>query len=390
MNAAARRGEDKRAFKNEDMVLRVKPHDPARWDETKYEEFLDTLCGPREYQKAAIRTVLSYWLGERYKDLRGLASENFAQNGELQHRWGRWDSMQQHLQLPEQLSCSLDLATGTGKSYVLYGVAAILLAEGVVDRVLVLCPSNTIEAGLLAKFNELAESVYLRDALPAGSRVLTPHVINANETITEGAICVENYHAVLEHVSSSIQDSLKGRGARVAVLNDEAHHVANESDRNAGKWKEFLLSSAYGFRYVLGVSGTCYVGDEYFSDVVFRYSLRQAIEERVVKKVEYVAEMPATHGTEDRWQLIWQRHEDWKKKLKPRSIRPLTIVVTKTITHASQVADDLIDWLTEWEKIPRSTAESKVLVVSSAQEHQANLAALRSVDSATSKIEWIV
>jgi type III restriction enzyme len=64
--------------------------------------------------------------------------------------------MQRHLQFPNQLSASLDLATGTGKSYVLYGLAAILLAEGVVDRVLVLCPSTTIEAGLLEKFRMLA------------------------------------------------------------------------------------------------------------------------------------------------------------------------------------------------------------------------------------------
>jgi type III restriction enzyme len=34
--------------------------------------------------------------------------------------------------------------TGTAKSYVLYGLAAILLAEGVVDRELVSCPSKTI------------------------------------------------------------------------------------------------------------------------------------------------------------------------------------------------------------------------------------------------------
>lgn len=81
---------------------------------------------------------------------------------------------------------------------------------------------------------------------------------------------MENYHAILEHVNSSIRDSLKGKGARVAVLNDEAHHVANESGTVAGKWKSFLLSLEYGFRYALGVSGTCYVADEYFSDVVFR------------------------------------------------------------------------------------------------------------------------
>ena len=100
-------------------------------------------------------------------------------------------------------------------------------------------------------------------------------MINASETIVDGALCVENYHAILEHVNSSIRDSLKGKGARVAVLNDEAHHVANETGQTAGKWKEFLRSPDYGFRHVLGVSGTCYVGDEYFSDVLFRYSLQQ-------------------------------------------------------------------------------------------------------------------
>lgn len=390
MKAAARRTDDSRTFRNEDLVLTVKPHDPAKWDESRYEAFLDALCGHRNYQKVAIRTVLSYWLGGRYTDLRQLAKENFDTNEELRHRWGRWDSMAPHLQLPEQLACSIDLATGTGKSFVLYGIAAILLAEGVVDRVLVLCPSNTIETGLLGKFKELATNADLRDALPPGARIATPRVINASETIVDGALCVENYHAILEHVNSSIRDSLKGKGARVAVLNDEAHHVANETGQTAGKWKEFLRSPDYGFRHVLGVSGTCYVGDEYFSDVLFRYSLRQAIEERFVKKVEYVAEMPATHGHEDRWQLIWQRHADWKKKLKSRDIRPLTIVVTQKIAACKQVAEELADWLAAWEEIKLEEARAKVLVVTSAKEHQVNVALLSGVDRPASKVEWIV
>lgn len=390
MSPAARHTDDRRTFRNEDLVLTVKPHDPARWDETRYEPFLDALCGHREYQKAAIRVVLSYWLGGRYTDLRQLVKENFDANEDLRHRWNRWDSMLSHLQLPEQLACSLDLATGTGKSFVLYGIAAIMLAEGVVDRVLVLCPSNTIEAGLLDKFRELATDGALRELMPASARIATPRVINASETIVDGSLCVENYHAILEHVNSSIRDSLKGKGARVAVLNDEAHHVANETGQAAGKWKEFLLSPDYGFRYVLGVSGTCYVRDEYFSDVVYRYSLRQAIEERFVKKVEYVAEMPATHGQEDRWQLIWQRHDAWKRKLTSRNIRPLSIVVTQKITACKQVAEELLDWLAAWEKIKPEEARTKVLLVTSAKEHQVNVATLRMVDSPASKVEWII
>jgi len=343
---------DRQTFRNEDLVLRVSTNiDPAIWDDSRYEGFIDELCGSREYQKEAIRTVLRYFAGGQYQNLRELAKENFELNMELQQRYGSWAGMERHLQMPEQLACSIDMATGTGKSYVLYGVAAILLAEGSVDRVLVLCPSNTIEAGLLAKFLDLAGNGDLRDLLPNGARVRAPRIVNASESIVDGSICVENYHSVLKHVKSSIRDSLVGRGARVAVLNDEAHHVANESGANIKKWKEFLLKSEYGFRYVVGVSGTCYIGDEYFADVVNRYSLRQAIEERFVKKVEYVAEMPQTNNPDEKWQLIYNRHKDWKKRLRQRTIRPLTIIVTKNIRTCKAVAEELQAFLQEWEGI---------------------------------------
>ncbi len=163
------------------------------------------------------------------------------------------------------------------------------------------------------QFKELAGKADLRDLLPPGAKVRAPKIIQASETIVEGSICVENYHAILEHVKSSIRDSLVGKGARVAVFNDEAHHVANESGAKVRKWKEFLLNPDYGFRYVIGVSGTCYIKDDYFADVVSRYSLRQAIEERFVKKVKYVAEMPQTDNPEEKWQLIYNQHQGMEK-----------------------------------------------------------------------------
>lgn len=383
---------DKRTFKNEDLILRVTEDiDPKKWDEGKYEAFLDELCGYRECQKEAIRTTLRYLLGGKYANLWALAKENFDDNTELQERYGSWAGMEKQLQFPEQLACSVDQATGTGKSYVLYGLALILLAEGAVDRVLVLCPSNTIEDGLLKKFKELAGNSDLRDALPEGAKFKTPKIINASESIVDGSICVENYHAILETTKSSIRESLKGKGARVAVLNDEAHHVANESGTTSKRWKEFLEDSTYGFRLVVGVSGTCYVADEYFADVVHRYSLRQAIEQKFVKSVEYVDELPpSAEKPEERWQLIFNRHKDWKKKLKARGIRPLTIVVTQNIRGAEQVAEELVDFLKEWEGLKADQAAAKVLCVTSAAKHQPNVAKLRTVDSPTSKVEWIV
>jgi len=91
--------------------------------------------------------------------------------------------MQRHLLLPEKLYCTLDLATGTGKSYVFYGLAAILLSEGIVDRVLVLCPSNTIEVGLIEKFRELSADPEIRDTLPPNAKVRSPRVIRGSSNI---------------------------------------------------------------------------------------------------------------------------------------------------------------------------------------------------------------
>ena len=147
---------DRQRFRNEDLLLKVSPAvDRSKWDESRYESFIDELCSDREYQKVAIRTTLRYLLSGEYANLRSLAKANYDDSQILEARYGSWAGMERHLQLPDQLSASLDLATGTGKSYVLYGIAAILLAEGAVDRVLVLCPSTTIEAGLLGKVSYL-------------------------------------------------------------------------------------------------------------------------------------------------------------------------------------------------------------------------------------------
>ena len=379
---------DRQRFRNEDLMLMVSPAvDRARWDESRYEAFIDELCGDREYQKEALRTTLRYLLGGEYANLRQLAKANYDENPILGERYGSWQGMERHLQLPDQLSASLDLATGVGKSYVLYGVAAILLGEGAVDRVLVLCPSTTIEAGLMDKFRDLAGDSDLRDLLPGDAKISSPRIINASQSITEGSICIENYHAVLEHVGSSIRESLAGKGARVAVLNDEAHHVANESTAKSKKWKEFLSDSNYGFRYVVGVSGTCYVGDDYFADAIYRYSLRQAMEEKYVKKVEYVAEMPRTGDPDEKWQLIHNRHEDTRRKLKMRKLRPLTIIVTPTIAKCKDVADELEAFLVEEAGLSPDDADEQVLVVYNGAP---GVLKLPYVDNAASKVEWIV
>lgn len=104
------------------------------------------------------------------------------------------------------------MATATGKSYVIYGIAQIMLSLGLVTKVLVLCPSLTIESGLMEKFIEKASDTRLKASIPETACFKNPRIIDANSTIKDGDICVENIHAVYEGTGSSIIDSLKGCG----------------------------------------------------------------------------------------------------------------------------------------------------------------------------------
>jgi len=66
----------------------------------------------------------------------------------------------------DKLSCTIDLATGTGKTWVMYAVARILLAEGVVDNVLVVCPSRTIKYELLKNLAILQSKLICKVLFP--------------------------------------------------------------------------------------------------------------------------------------------------------------------------------------------------------------------------------
>jgi len=380
---------DRQTFTNQDLVLKVSDNiDPEKFGINKYEAFLDALCGEREYQKEAIRETLRYLLSGEYKSLKSLAEENYHGNPKLQERYASLDDFYGNLQLPDKLSCSLDMATATGKSYVMYGIARIMLAEAKVDQVLALCPSNTIETGLTEKFRLLSGDKTLKDLLPKNSKISNPSIINASETIKKGDICIENIHATyINTKKSAIEDSLASKGERTLVLNDEAHHLTNPSDKAFKKWKEFLLEPKYSFKYIVGLSGTCYTEDDYFSDVVYRYPIKQAMEEGTAKLIKYVAE--DSSGSEDeKFQKIYDNHIE-NKKIKYRKIKPLTILVTKNIAACEKLTDKLINFISKKEKIDKEDASKKILIVTSAAKHKNNIPKLKTVDDKKEPIEWI-
>ena len=378
-------------FKASDLVLKVSENiDPAIFDISKYEAFLDALCGPREFQKEAIRIVLRYLLGGRYKNLRDLAEENYDNNPALRELYPTLTDFDRHLQLPDKLACTIDLATATGKSYVLYAMARIMLAEGAVDRVLVLAPSTTIEKGVAEKFRSLSRDADLLRLIPDDAKVANPNIVNATQTIKAGDICIENIHAVYQYVkASSVEDSLTGRGETTLVLSDEVHHTYNPPGRDWAikKWKGFLLDPKYNFRYIVGDTGTAYIGNDYFTDVVYRYSLSEAIENRVAKTIRYVAE-DSPGGESEKFQKIYDNYLE--SKLRYRKVKPLTIIVTRDIAVCKRVTESWVSFIAEKEGISKKDAVKKVLIVTSADEHKKNVLKLDRVDDKQDSTEWII
>ena len=81
-----------------------------------------------------------------------------------------------------------------------------------------------------------------------------------------------------------------------------------------------MLNPKYNFRYIVGDSGTCYVNNDYFADVIYRFSLRDAIEKKFVKTIDYVAE-DVSHSKDEKFQKIYDNHIQ-NKTVKYRLIKP--------------------------------------------------------------------
>ena len=385
-------------IRNEDVVLKVSPTEDSKNRIEKYDAFLDLVFDDEYYfLREAAYSILYFLFSGSYLSISDLVKENFKDNSKLAQKYSTQQKMLASLQLPDKKSCTVDLATGTGKSYLIYAIAQIAMDADLVDQVLVLSPSVTIETGLMDKFNQFAGSKELRNSLPAGKNV-TPRIINANQTILPGDICVENIHAVYANTNASIGDSLRGNGARTLILNDEAHHIFNKvSGSDEGKikeWKKFLINEEFNFKFIVNFTGTPYIDDEYFSDVIYRYPVSKAITEHIVKTPSYLIET----GKESKmkgFDEIYQNHLSNKSTY--HEIKPISIIITSDINTCYEVWENLVKYISKVEGTSRQEAEAKCIWVVSSKPTGAsdsvrkeNLIKLRSVDDSSSPVEWII
>ena len=120
--------QDIKIFKQKDLVLKVnKSYDLTKLDLDLWDLFLDKLCGDREYQKEAIKIAIIYLASGRYAKIEDLIKEIYPNNLELQAKYSSLSDYKKHLQLPNKLFANIDLATGAGKSYVIYVYYILLI-----------------------------------------------------------------------------------------------------------------------------------------------------------------------------------------------------------------------------------------------------------------------
>ncbi len=392
---------------NEDFVLGLNNASyGARSSVAKFEPFFEALSLERyAFQREAMRRVLLFLASETYADTSALATEHFNASDKLRAHFASQPDYLGIFSIADRKAISLDLATGAGKSFVLYGIARTALAMGLVDKVLVLCPSLTIEEGLKEKFRQLSSRQDLKQIMESlGAVYPNPPIKSANDPILDGDICVENIHAVYDRTGSSISDSFKGKGARTLVLNDEAHHIYSEADASTKKWLNFLRDEDYGFRMMVGASGTPYIGNEYFPDVVFRYGLKQAIEDGVVKTPNYVTQRLLQGGATFE-ELLDNHKRNWGAY--GAQAKPVSIIVTEKIAKCVEVREALVRKLVD-SGLSESEAEERVIWVASGiptgadgaavkrlvpepeKVRKRNMQLLRSVGSKDNPVEWIV
>src|SRR5665647_2148484 len=110
-----------KTFKTADLVLRVSNnYNPATLNIAEWDRFLDILCSNRQYQKEAIIKSIVFFASGLYNSINDLVHENWLNPKmvELKTRYNSIDEYESKLQMSGKMSATIDLATGTGKSYV--------------------------------------------------------------------------------------------------------------------------------------------------------------------------------------------------------------------------------------------------------------------------------
>lgn len=400
-------------LKTDKLILRPKRRAKAKILE-KYQELIDVVCGKGDdkdtnqffFQKQAIEELLSYFL--EYDSLDELLSENLADNSELKEYYNELygKDFKGKLEDLEKRIATIDLPTGSGKSYVMFVIAIILLNElPEINRVQIITPSKTIKKQLNQKFEELF------DKIKSIQNLNLPALVSLHEdSLGENCLAIDNIHKFYETenaVLSKEESFGNEKGKNVLVINDEAHHIYNfnqgsnprsQEYQDIKKWKEFLFNSDYNIKNIINFTATPFEAkNTYLHNVVYRYGLMEAIKNKVVKDIKYLPEGDETiseiQAEKQQFLLAVGQLNEIKIKFKKDGInkKPIGIIITADIAEAKKVEND-------FKKILRDKKETnideRVICYTSDPEHLKNEGLFDNVDyyegSKANKVEWII
>ena len=379
-------------MRTQDLILKTKPMEESILE--KYAGVLDVVCGEEKYlfQREAIESVLSYML--QYRDLEELVRENIGVETGYD-KYYREKIGEQYIESfadRKKKIGTIDLPTGTGKSFVMFAVAIILYNEiDEINRMQVIVPSKTIARQLRDKFEMLI------DRLSRMQDIKLPILTSLHEDeLKNDELAIDNIHKLYETENAQLSKEHsfgKGRGANVLIINDEAHHIYNAEgsidvggEKDLRKWLEFLMDKQYDFKYILNFTATPFQEQKiYLHNVIYRYSLNDAIQKKIVKDVRYLPQGnidPNTVNVErQQLQLAIEQLGRLKEKFTDRGIEiePFGVVVCDSISKAKEVVYKMKDL---------GVADNKVIAYTS--KHLENEQLVADIDKQENIIEWVV
>lgn len=353
----------------------------SKFNFSDIEDYVRELVGSRDYQYDAIKQIMIYLWGGGYRSITELGRENYRQKLQIQQRFGTEDNFLRQLPLSDRLSGVVHMATGTGKSYLIFAIAYLSLVMGLTKRVLVLGPASTIiEQGLREKFRDLMSRKVFNDRLPVKCRGKAINLLTDNDPIEDDSIVIENINAV--YTFGGITDTLFKNTTEVLVLGDEIHHayshlkyadnrlVLDKEDGPEGKksearderlWMRFLQENSKITRH-LGFTGTPYNQDEYFADIIFNYSIKDATEEKYIKKINSIIRTETDEGDDrltidQRFEMVLKNHLEnrdkyaYKTTAGKRRVKPITIFICPSQNNAKKRSDEFVTFLAGYEKV---------------------------------------
>jgi len=158
------------------------------------------------------------------------------------------------------------------------------------------------------------------------------------------------------------------------VLDKEEEPEGKKSEaKDERLWMRFLRENIKITRHI-GFTGTPYNQNEYFADIIYNYSIKDATEERYIKKINSIIRTETDEGDsmltiDQRFEMVLKNHLEnrekyaYKKQSGKRRVKPITIFICPNQKNAQRRSEEFIKFLAGYEKKHNGAKESDSEIV---------------------------